>query len=184
MIPSGDLGGKGKACSGFIHLGLDAEFCVPCGLPVFCWLVFKKFTVSLCILHSQRKSGVFWYINDSWIIMLQGRTNSHKWQLDYLSPRKPPSSTRFGVAQLSTGPSGWACRPTCCFHLLVLPPIKKKNLLILADTASVTIFMGWKVWEPGGFFSCQASFHSSQPWLWLIQWRISGCHLTTLKNIT
>lgn len=39
---------------------------------------------------------------------------------------------------------------------LLLPPIgvisHQKQLLILADTASVTIFMGWKVWEPGGFF--------------------------------
>lgn len=127
--------------------------------------------------------GVF-YINNSWIIMLQGRNNSHKWQLDYLSLRKPPSSTQFGVAQLSAGPSGWVCRPTCCFHLLVLPPTKKNPKPIARFSRyslSHNIYGLKSLWEPG-FFHAKHLSPSPWLWLWLTQWRIAGCHLTTLKK--
>lgn len=86
--------------------------------------------------------------------MLQGRNNSPKWQLDYLSPRDT-SSTRFEVVQLSTGPSGWVCRPTCCFHLLVLSPTKK-----IAHFSRYSLshnIYGMKSKRTSSF-SCQASF--------------------------
>lgn len=63
---------------------------------------------------------------------------------------------------------------------LLLPPIcvisHQKKLLILADRDPVMIYMDWKVWEPDGFFSCQASFPLSlavvvaNP---VMHWRIS-----------
>lgn len=87
--------------------------------------------------------------------MLQGRNNSHKWQLDYLSPRDTSSSTRFEVVQLSTGPSGWVCQPTCCFHLLVLSPTKK-----IAHFSRYSLshnIYGLKSKRTSSF-SCQASF--------------------------
>lgn len=126
-MSNGDLAEEGKTWSACTCLGLDAEICMPWGLPVFYWLVFKKFTLPLYPPFPRKTCccRVF-CINHLRIIMLQGRNNSHKWQLDYLSPRGTSSSTQFGATQLSTGPSGWVCRHTCCFHLLVLPPTKKK----------------------------------------------------------
>lgn len=128
-----------------------------------------------------REHLILCYIKDSWIIMLQGRNYSHVWQPAFLSLRDIFfHSNSFGAAPLSTGPSGWACRPTSCFHLLVLPS-RKKNTCFSKYRLNSNIYGLKRLWEPAG--SSRTRHLAPYPWrCWLTLWCIAWCHQTTLTK--
>jgi len=77
MIPS-DLGLKGDVCSAFTHVGLDTDFCTPCGFAcVLLTCVQEVYSVSVASILRENLT-VFLCIDNSWITMLQGRNSSHK----------------------------------------------------------------------------------------------------------